>query len=59
MKSFTCGDVVPGCKTTFQADTEAEILSEVGRHALADHGLVSIPESLVEAVRANIRDDVA
>ena len=58
MKSFTCGDVVPGCKTTFEAETEEEILAEVARHALADHGLVSIPASLVDAVRANVRNGV-
>lgn len=59
MKRFTCGDVVPGCKATFEAESEEAILSEVAQHALADHGLVSIPDSLVEAVRSNIRDEVA
>lgn len=58
MKGFTCGDVVPGCEATFEAETEEEILAEVGRHALADHGLISIPASLVEGVRTSIRNSV-
>lgn len=59
MKAFTCGDVVPGCKVTFEAETEEEILAEACAHALADHGLVSIPASLVTSVRANNRNGMS
>ena len=54
MKQFACGDVVPDCHRTFRG-TEAQILSAVAEHAQADHGLTSIPDSLVAAVRAQIR----
>ena len=54
MKQFACGDVVPGCTTTFRG-TDDEILSAVAQHARTDHGLASIPDELVTAVRSNIR----
>ena len=50
MKQFACGDVVPGCRRTFHG-TEDEILTAVASHATADHGMTSIPVSLVEHVR--------
>ncbi|MEV8508459.1 DUF1059 domain-containing protein [Actinoplanes sp. NPDC051475] len=55
MKTFACGDVVPGCDATFVCDTEDEILAAVARHAAEDHGLTSVPPELVEAVRAAVR----
>ena len=54
MKSFACGDVVPGCDARFVCDTEDQILAAVARHAADDHGLTSVPAELVGAVRAAI-----
>ncbi len=54
MKSFSCGDVVPGCGRTFTAPDEGGILAQVAAHAAADHGLTDIPPALVEQVRARI-----
>lgn len=56
MKKFCCGDVVPGCTATFQADTEEQILARVARHAHADHQMASIPNEVVVAVKAHIQD---
>ena len=56
MKSFQCGDVVPGCKKTFHFETEELILAAVASHARADHNLVQIPAELVAQVRTLIRD---
>jgi predicted small metal-binding protein len=55
MKSFACGDVVPGCDARFVCDTEDEILAAVAKHAHEDHGLITVPEELVDAVRAAIQ----
>ncbi|HET8879559.1 MAG TPA: DUF1059 domain-containing protein, partial [Arthrobacter sp.] len=33
MKSFACGDVVPGCEARWVCSTEDEILVQVGAHA--------------------------
>ena len=55
MKTFSCGDVVPGCSRSFTAPDEQGILTQVAAHATADHGLTSVPPELVDAVRAAIR----
>ena len=54
MKSFACGDVVPGCTAQFTAADEVAVLSLVAAHAAADHGLATVPPDLAEAVRAAI-----
>jgi predicted small metal-binding protein len=53
MKQFSCGDVVPGCGRSFRG-SEPEILTAVAAHARDDHGLTSLPDSLVEQVRSRI-----
>ena len=54
MKRFACGDVVPGCSTSFTCRTDDEILAEVARHAADVHGLETVPDDVVEAVKAKI-----
>lgn len=54
MKSFACGDVVPGCDATFVCSSEDEILARVAHHARVDHGLTDIPAELVDQVRSRI-----
>ncbi len=54
MKSFACGDVVPGCDATFVADTDDDVLVAVAQHATADHGMTEVPAELVEQVRGRI-----
>lgn len=56
MKRFNCGDVVPGCETTFVAADEGEILVAVGQHAHDDPGLTEVPDELVAQVRAAISE---
>ena len=55
MKSFACGDVVPGCDARFVCDTEDEILVAVAKHAAEEHGLTTVPPELVQAVREAIQ----
>ena len=54
MKTFACGDVVPGCSHSFSAPDEPGILSQVAAHAAADHGLTEVSADLVATVRAHI-----
>jgi predicted small metal-binding protein len=54
MKSFACGDVVPGCDARWVCDTDDDILAAVAQHAAAEHGLTSVPAGLVDAVRGAI-----
>jgi len=55
MKTFACGDVVPGCDARFTSPNEDGILSAVADHAASGHGLTEVTPELVAAVRANIR----
>ena len=54
MKRFACGDVVPGCSTTFTAADEAGIFAQVAPHAAAEHGLNEITPELQATVRSLI-----
>jgi len=54
MKTFACGDVVPGCTAHFTAADESAILGLVAQHASADHGLAHVSPELVDAVRAAV-----
>ena len=54
MKTFACGDVVPGCSTTFTGPDDDAVLAQVAAHAAADHGLTDVSPELVAAVRSAI-----
>ncbi|MGY1604044.1 DUF1059 domain-containing protein [Geodermatophilus sp. SYSU D00815] len=54
MKTFACGDVIPGCSARFSAADEAGILSQVAGHAAHDHGVTDVTPELVQAVRDRI-----
>jgi len=54
MKSFACGDVVPGCEARWVCSTEDEILVQVAAHAAAVHGMSEVPGSVADAVRRAI-----
>ena len=53
MKTFACGDVVPGCRARFSAADEDGIVAQVAGHA-ADHGFHDVTPELVQAVRDRI-----
>jgi predicted small metal-binding protein len=59
MKRFSCGDVVPGCRSTFRGETETDILSQVAAHARHDHGMAEVPPEVINQVRAKIYDETA
>jgi EAL domain-containing protein (putative c-di-GMP-specific phosphodiesterase class I)/predicted small metal-binding protein len=54
MKTFACGDVIPGCSARFAGLTEGDILAQVTGHAAAHHGVSDMTLELVHAVRAGI-----
>jgi len=54
MKQFSCGAVVPGCDAKFSAESEQELLEQVGEHAQSVHGMDSVPPELVAQVREKI-----
>ena len=56
MKSFSCGDVVPGCDARFVGRTDADILTQVGPHACRRARLAQVPSEVVDAVRRHIHE---
>ena len=56
MKEFRCGDVVPGCPTTFEGESNDEILEQVAVHARDEHGMDEVPPEVVDQVVARISE---
>lgn len=56
MKEFRCGDLVPGCPTTFEAESTDEILEQVAVHARDEHGMYEVPPDVVDKVLAQISE---
>ena len=54
LKTFRCGDVVPGCDEEFRG-TEAQIIALAGAHAVRDHGVDATDPALLAAVRGAMR----
>ncbi|MGO4784742.1 DUF1059 domain-containing protein [Cryobacterium sp. W22_MBD10_FK3] len=54
MKSFACGDVVPGCTARWVSSTDDEILVLVAQHASAVHGIDSVSAELAQSVTDRI-----
>lgn len=52
---LACGDVMPGCSQTFDADDESALLGQVAEHAAADHQITEITPEVLAAVRSGIR----
>lgn len=54
VKSFACGDVVPGCEARWVCSTDDEILVNVAAHAASAHGLQELPADVVQSVHKAI-----
>ena len=56
MKEFRCGELVPGCTTVFQGESDDEILKQVAAHARDEHGMDEVPPEVVDDIRAAISE---
>ncbi len=54
MRKFSCGDVVAGCTSVFECESEAEILQSVAAHAESEHDIPELPAALIEMIRGRI-----
>ena len=52
---LACGDVMPGCPTSFSAASQERLFTEVASHAAAEHGITDVTPEIAEAVTAKIR----
>ncbi len=56
MKQFACGDVVSGCDGVVTGETDDDVLAAAAAHAAEAHGLTDLPEEVVAAVKAGIKE---
>ncbi len=56
MKQFACGDVVSGCDGVVTGETDDDVLAAAAAHAADAHGLTDLPEEIVAAVKAGIKE---
>jgi predicted small metal-binding protein len=54
MKEFKCGELVPGCETVIEAESDDEIMQQVAVHARDAHGMDEVPPEVEEKARAAI-----
>lgn len=52
---LACGDVMPGCPTTFSESNRDALMSAVSAHAAQEHGITEITPEVGEAVSAQVR----
>ena len=46
---------MPGCAATFSAETEDDLLAQVGPHAAEAHGVTEVTPEVLEAVRGAVK----
>lgn len=54
--SIACGDVMPGCAATFDAETKDDLLVQLAPHAAEAHGITEITPEVLEAVSGAIKE---
>jgi predicted small metal-binding protein len=54
VKSFTCGDVIPGCGGSVTAPDEAGIVRWATAHVAEVHGITEVTPEMVVQLRASI-----
>ncbi|WP_296097474.1 DUF1059 domain-containing protein [uncultured Agrobacterium sp.] len=57
MRLFECGTLVPGCEWHTRADEDAEVVRRSVEHMRQAHGETIIRETMVENIKARIRDE--
>lgn len=56
MKTFACGDIIPGCGAAFTAVDEEGIFVQTRRHAVESHGAAEPGADTDPRVRPHIRN---
>ncbi len=54
MKVFACGELVPGCGSKFEAESEGELFQQIEAHARDEHGMDEVPPEVQDQIRARI-----
>jgi predicted small metal-binding protein len=56
MKTFSCGDVVPGCNAKMSASDEAALMQQVQKHAKDAHGMNQVSPDLAAKVKSKMKE---
>ena len=56
MKKFACANVVEGCDGVVTGETDDEVLAAAAAHAADAHGMDSVPDEVVAAIKAGITE---
>lgn len=59
MRLFECGTLVPGCEWHTRAREDAEVVRRAVEHLRSTHGEENIRETMVENIKARIREESA
>ncbi len=51
---LACGDVMPGCGSTFENESKDALMGEMAMHARADHGITEITPEIAAAVNGKV-----
>lgn len=57
MKHLRCGDLFPGCDAEIHLESEDDVLAAAAAHAAKAHGVTSLDDATVAAVKAAISSD--
>lgn len=57
MKHLKCGDLFPGCAAEIHLENEADVLAAAAAHAAEAHGLKTLDDATVAAVKGAITSD--
>ena len=55
MKMISCKDVGVKCDFTAKAETEAELMKTLAKHAKEKHGMKEIPADIQKKVKQNMK----
>lgn len=57
MKHLKCGDLFSGCTAEIHLENEGDVLAAAAAHAAEVHGVISLDDATIAAVKGAIRSD--
>ena len=54
MKEFRCGELVPGCDTVIEGESDDDVVERVAEHARDAHAMDEVPPEVEDNIRAAI-----
>ncbi|SDR74799.1 Predicted small metal-binding protein [Nocardioides scoriae] len=52
---LACGDVMPGCASTFENIDRTSLMQDVAAHAASDHGITEITPDVHAAINGHVQ----